>query len=177
MVKPKAAVFASGTGSNFTAIMEADDLRCDVALLVCDVQTAKVIEKAKRLNVQTYVFHPKSFANKSAYETELLHVLREYGIDWVFLAGYMRLIGDVLLEAYSGKIVNIHPSYLPEFPGKDAIGQAYRAGVSETGVTIHFVDEGMDTGPIIKQEKVSIQTDDTIETLAKKIHALEHELY
>src|SRR5690606_15444032 len=90
---------------------------------------------------------------------------------------YMRIVGPTLLGAYEGRIVNIHPSLLPDFPGKDAIGDAFRAGVGKTGVTVHYIDEGIDTGPIIAQEEVVVEADDTLETLAQKIHAVEHELY
>ena len=103
--------------------------------------------------------------------------LRDHQIDFIILAGYMRLIGDTLLNAYENKIVNIHPSLLPAFPGKDAIGQAYRAGVKVTGVTVHYVDAGMDTGPIIAQQAVEVAYGDTEDMIAEKIHKVEHVLY
>jgi phosphoribosylglycinamide formyltransferase-1 len=98
-------------------------------------------------------------------------------VRWIALAGYMRLIGPTLLEPYRGRIVNIHPALLPAFPGKDAIGQALCAGVRVTGVTVHLVDEGIDTGPPIAQARVPIYPDDTAATLAERIHAVEHQLY
>lgn len=103
--------------------------------------------------------------------------LQDLEVEWIFLAGYMRLIGETLLSQYEGRIVNIHPSLLPDFPGKDAIGQAYRAGVSKTGVTIHYVDEGMDTGPIIAQEEIERLPEETEEQLKTRIQAVEHRLY
>ncbi|ATO37272.1 MULTISPECIES: phosphoribosylglycinamide formyltransferase [Geobacillus] len=174
------AVFASGSGTNFQAIVDAvkrGELPADLALLVCDRPGAKVIERAERENVPTFVFSPKDYPSKAAFESEILRELSERQIEWIALAGYMRLIGPTLLSAYEGKIVNIHPSLLPAFPGKDAIGQAYRAGVLETGVTIHYVDEGMDTGPVIAQRAVPIVPGEPIEALEARIHAVEHELY
>ncbi len=174
------AVFASGSGSNFEAIVQATrDGRLagvDVSLLVCDKPGAYVIERAARLGVPCRVFDPKSYPDKAAYETELVETLRERGISFVVLAGYMRLVGPVLLSAYEGRMINLHPSLLPAFPGKDAIGQALAYGVKQTGVTVHFVDAGMDTGPIISQVAVPVGEEDTAETLADRIHQVEHEL-
>ena len=177
MSKQRAAIFASGTGSNFEAVMDKSNLACDVVLLVCDKPEATVIEKANRTGVPTYVFEPKKYASKEAYEQKLVEKLREEQIDWIFLAGYMRLVGPTLLQAFEGKIINIHPSLLPAFPGKDAIGQAYRAGVQTTGVTVHYVDAGIDTGPIISQKEVPILPEDTEDTLKQRIQQVEHSLY
>ncbi|WP_156856875.1 phosphoribosylglycinamide formyltransferase [Oceanobacillus sp. AG] len=177
MSKVKVAVFASGTGSNFQAMLDADNLPCEIVLLVCDQQQAGVLDKAKQHGIETFVFSAKNYESKEAYESEIAEQLRRKGIEWIFLAGYMRLIGPTLLGAYEGKIVNIHPSYLPAFPGKDAIDQALEAGVEETGVTVHFIDEGMDTGPIIRQETVSVSVNDTKEMLQKRIQEVEHRLY
>ena len=177
MNRVKAAVFASGTGSNFQAIMETENLGCDIALLVCDQPEAKVIEKAEALHVPTLVFQAKQYESKEDFETMIRNKLQESDIQWIFLAGYMRLIGPTLLRAFEGRIINIHPSLLPQFPGLDAIGQAFRAKVKLTGVTIHYVDEGMDTGPIIAQEEVPISKTDTYEQLQQKIQQVEHRLY
>ncbi|WP_249871752.1 phosphoribosylglycinamide formyltransferase [Oceanobacillus saliphilus] len=177
MSKVKAAVFASGSGSNFQAIMETNDLACDVVLLVCDKPGAGVLEKAKKYGVPSFVFEPKQFASKAEYEKLIVQKLQESGVTWVFLAGYMRIAGPTLLEAYEGKIVNIHPSLLPDFPGIDAIGQAFKANVDVTGVTVHFIDAGIDTGPIIAQEPVDILKEDTETSLKERIQKVEHELY
>jgi phosphoribosylglycinamide formyltransferase-1 len=174
------AIFASGSGSNFQAIIDAiqeGKLDAQVNLLVCDQPNAFVIERAKNAGIPSFVFQAKQFKSKEAYETEIVQELNKRDVEFVVLAGYMRLIGSVFLNEYQGRIVNIHPSLLPAFPGKDAIGQAIRAGVKESGVTVHFVDEGMDTGPIIAQESVSIDVNDTSESLQPKIHAIEHKLY
>ncbi|MFX3625089.1 MAG: phosphoribosylglycinamide formyltransferase [Ectobacillus sp.] len=174
------AVFASGNGSNFQAIIDAAKagiLDGEIVLLVCDKPGAKAIERAKQHHIPAFVFAPKEYPSKEAFEAVILEQLRALEVEWVILAGYMRLIGGTLLRAYGGKIINIHPSLLPSFPGKDAIGQALQAGVKITGVTIHYVDEGMDTGPIIAQEAVRIEDDDTRESLQQKIQKIEHKLY
>ncbi|MGY0694790.1 phosphoribosylglycinamide formyltransferase [Virgibacillus sp. FSP13] len=176
----KAAVFASGTGSNFQAIMETameGKLACDIVLLVCDRPGAEVIEKAKEFGVSTFVFNPKHFPSKEAHEQEVVDKLKFMDVEWIFLAGYMRIIGPTLRNQFEKKIVNIHPSLLPAFPGKDAIGQAFSARAKTTGVTIHYVDAGMDTGPIIAQQEVEILPDDTKEALQEKIQRVEHRLY
>ncbi|TXC85724.1 phosphoribosylglycinamide formyltransferase [Metabacillus litoralis] len=176
----KLAVFASGNGSNFQAIFDSIKLGetdAEISLVVSDKPQAGVIERAKSVNVPAYCFIPKEYEAKADYEHAILSVLENNKIDFVILAGYMRLIGDTLLNAYENRIVNIHPSLLPAFPGKDAVGQAFQAGVKVTGVTVHFVDAGMDTGPIIAQKAIEIEAEDTIEAIAKKIHKVEHMLY
>ena len=176
----KIAVFASGSGSNFQSILDSikdGSLQAEIVLLVCDQPTAYVIERAKKENIPTFIFSAKAYDSKTAFETEILNQLQERKAEFIILAGYMRLIGETLLAAYSHKIVNIHPSLLPSFPGKDAIGQAFYAGVKLTGVTVHYVDEGMDTGPIIDQRAVEVKEDDTRETLQKRIQETEHILY
>lgn len=180
MTNLKAAIFASGTGSNFQAIMEANqenELGCEIVLLVCDKPGAKVIKKATDFGITTCVVEPKAFPSKEAYEQEVVSKLRKEKVDWIFLAGYMRIVGPTLLQAYDRFIVNIHPSLLPAFPGLDAIGQAFRAHVQTTGVTVHYIDEGVDTGPIIDQEALEILSTDTEETLKQRIQEIEHRLY
>ena len=174
------AVFASGNGSNFQAIADAikeGKLEADICLVVCDRKDAYVIERARMENIPVFSFSAKQYENKAGYEREILDELHIHGVEFIILAGYMRLIGSTLLGEYSHRIVNIHPSLLPAFPGKDAIGQAFKAKVKETGVTIHYVDEGMDTGPIIAQEVVPILNGDTKDILQKRIQELEHDLY
>ncbi|MEC3885188.1 phosphoribosylglycinamide formyltransferase [Halobacillus sp. HZG1] len=174
------AVFASGTGSNFDAIVskvESGELEANIALLVCDRIGAPVIEKAQKHEIDTVVYRAKSFSDKAAYEQAVLEDCRQRGIEFIVLAGYMRLIGPTLLKPYERRIVNIHPSLLPAFPGKDAIGQALEKKVKVTGVTVHFVDDGMDTGPIIAQEAIDIDETDTADDVKDKIQAVEHRLY
>lgn len=176
----KIAIFASGSGSNFEAIVQAVQSGrlkgVEVVLLVCDKPGAKVLERAERLGVEAFVFSPKEYPDKAAFETEILAELKKRDVSLVVLAGYMRLIGETLLQAYGGRIINLHPSLLPSFPGKDAIGQALAHGVKVTGVTVHFVDAGLDTGPIIAQTPVAVEQNDTAETLAARIHQVEHQL-
>jgi phosphoribosylglycinamide formyltransferase-1 len=178
-IKPKIAVFASGNGSNFQAIADAirdGKLHAELALVVTDRPEAFVVERARRLEIESFSFVPAKFDSKQLYEEMLKEKLEEYGIEWLVLAGYMRLIGPVLLEAFENRIVNIHPSVLPAFPGKDAIGQTMASGAETAGVTVHFVDAGMDTGSIISQKSFPIAGRGRSE-VEDEIHRLEHELY
>lgn len=174
------AVFASGNGSNFQAIVDAvqaGKLDVSIELLVCDKPQAPVVARAERAGVEAFLFKPKDYASREAYEQEILQKLSEKQVDLVVLAGYMRIITPVLVDAFEGRMVNIHPSMLPSFPGVNAIGQALQYGVKVTGVTVHYVDGGLDSGPIIAQRAVDVLADDTEETLAVRIHAIEQELY
>lgn len=176
----KIALFASGNGSNVQAMAEAiaaGDIPAEIALLVCDKPGAYVLERAQSLGIPTFVFNPKSYESKTAFETDIVSRLQAAGVEYIFLAGYMRLIGITLLQAYRNRIINIHPSLLPAFPGKDAIGQAFDAGVKISGVTVHFVDEGMDTGPIIAQKCLHLEEGMTREELQKAIQQIEYQLY
>ncbi|MEH7114909.1 phosphoribosylglycinamide formyltransferase [Neobacillus niacini] len=176
----KIAVFASGNGSNFQAIidmLQTGELEADIALLVCDNPGAFAVERANAAHIPTFSFNPKEYSTKEAYEKVIIEKLLNYGVEFIALAGYMRLLGPTLLSEYSGRIVNIHPSLLPAFPGKDAIGQALASKAKWTGVTIHYVDEGMDTGPVIVQERVRISEKETKESLQRKIQNIEHKLY
>lgn len=174
------AVFASGNGTNFQAICDAaacGNVPADIVLLVCDQPGAGVIARAEKAGVETLVVNRKSFPSKQAFEASIVEACRSSRAEWIILAGYMRLLGKTMLEAYPHKIVNIHPALLPSFTGLDAIGQAFRKGVKITGITVHYVDEGMDSGPIIAQKAVPVEPGDTLETLEARIHACEHVLY
>ncbi|WP_027094161.1 phosphoribosylglycinamide formyltransferase [Cohnella thermotolerans] len=173
------AVFASGSGSNFQALAAAirdAGLPATIALLVCDKPAAGVVRRAEALRVPTFLFDPKSYPSREAYEAEILGRLRDEGVELVVLAGYMRLITDVLVKPYYGRMINVHPALLPAFPGVRAVRQALEYGVKLTGVTVHYVDGGMDSGPIIAQQAVEIRDDDTEESLTERVHAVEHEL-
>ena len=175
----KVAVFASGSGSNFQAIQEAilrHELDATIQVVVTDKPGAGVVKRAQAFHIPVVEFLPKAFFSKEAYERAIISALEERNVEFIVLAGYMRLIGPVLLKKYEGRIVNIHPSYLPAFPGKDAIGQAMAANVDVTGVTVHYVDAGMDTGPIIAQQEVEVVKGNREATEAR-IHAVEHVLY
>jgi len=176
----KIAVFASGTGSNFQAIAKACEkgvINGQITLLVCDKPDAKVIGKAKDMNIEVFTVLAKEYEDRAAYEKVILAQLRGQGIELLVLAGYMRLVGNTLLEAYPNKIINIHPSLLPAYPGLNSIKRAFEEGESETGVTVHYVDSGMDTGPIIAQRVVEIDDEDTLDALEERMHQVEHELY
>ena len=179
MRKTRLAVFASGSGSNYEAIVEAcRDGRIDaeVVLLVCDKPGAKVLERAKRYGTESYAFTPKEFESREAYESVIADMLDERGVDFVCLAGYMRIVGKVLLSRYENRIVNIHPSLLPSFKGAHAIQDAVDYGVKIFGVTTHFVDETLDGGRIIDQGAIVYEGSD-IEELTNLIHNIEHKLY
>lgn len=175
--RTRVAIFASGTGSNFDAIMTNQDRGFDVVMVVCDRPKADVIGKAAGYGVETLVCDPTNFTSKEAYEEEIAQKLSRKKVEFIVLAGYMRIIGATLLKKYEHKIVNIHPSLLPSFRGKDAVGQALDAGVKVSGVTIHYVDEGVDTGPIIAQEPVTVFPFDTRDSLQARIQQVEHVLY
>ncbi len=173
------AVFASGQGTNFQAIVDAvqeGKLDVSIELLVCDKPAAPVVERAKRAGVEAFVFTPKDYPSREAYETEILTELERRQVDLIVLAGYMRIITPVLIEPYYGRMINIHPSLLPSFPGVNGIGQALEYGVKVTGVTVHFVDGGLDSGPIIAQTSVAVENEDTEDALAVRIHAAEQQL-
>ena len=175
----KIAVFASGSGSNFQALQESierGELAASVELVVTDKPGAYVVTRADQFGIPVLELAPKMFGSKAAYEEAIIAELRSRDVEWIVLAGYMRLVSDVLLEAYPNRIVNIHPSLLPSFPGKDAIGQAMEHGVKLTGVTVHYVDAGMDTGPIIAQTAVEVVDGDRAAT-EERIHKAEHVLY
>ncbi len=174
------AIFASGLGSNFKAIQEAIEnqmLNAKIELLISDKPKCLAIERAKYLNIKVFSFDAKNYAAKEIYESEILKRLINHSIDLVVLAGYMKIIGPVLLKGFKGKILNIHPSLLPAFKGKDAIGQAIKAKVNVTGVTIHYVNEELDSGRIIAQEELDISKMESRLEVEENIHKIEHRLY
>lgn len=175
----KIAVFASGNGSNFEALAAAcarKEIDAEIALMVCDKPGAYVCERAAKYGVDTFVFKPKSYASKEAFEKEIADRLDACGVELVCLAGYMRIIGSELLSRYGGRIVNIHPALLPSFPGAHAIRDSFDFGVKVFGVTIHYVDATLDGGKIISQAPVTYYGND-IDELETRIHAVEHRLY
>lgn len=179
MKRTKLAVFASGSGSNYEAIVKAcceGLINAEVVLLVCDKPGAKVLERAARYGTECFAFNPKDYASREEYESVIADMLDEHGVEYVCLAGYMRIVGRVLLERYEQRIVNIHPSLLPSFKGAHAIQDAVDYGVKIFGVTTHFVDETLDGGRIIDQGAVVYEGSD-IEELTTMIHNIEHKLY
>jgi phosphoribosylglycinamide formyltransferase-1 len=177
---PNISVFASGSGTNFQAIADAINngtIPARIALLVCDKPDAFVLQRAEKEGITTFVFEPKKFVSKAHYEQQILMELRKYEVEWIFLAGYMRIIGRTLLNAYPEKIVNIHPALLPAFPGANGIQDAYQYGVKVFGVTVHFVDESVDTGKIIDQDSFKIWGSESLEEVENQIHKIEYEIY
>ena len=170
----KLAVFASGSGTNFESLVKQG---IPITFLFTDKRDAKALARAEKLGIQSHTFALKEFEDKAAYETELLNLLAQYDIDLIVLAGYMKIVSPTLLQAYEVRIINIHPAYLPEFPGAHGIEDAWRAGVTESGVTIHYVDAGVDTGQIIAQRRVPVLPDDTLETFEARVHEMEYVLY
>ena len=174
------AVFASGKGSNFGAIVRAAKkgiFKANLALLVCDNPKALVLGKAKRAAVMAVLVKREDFSSKSDFENKIIQHLEENKIDLIVMAGFMRILSAELVNRFRNKIINIHPALLPSFKGSRGIKDAFLYGVKVTGVTVHFVDELMDHGPIILQKEVGIEEDDTLESLEAKIHRLEHKLY
>ncbi len=170
--KPSIVVLASGNGSNFQVLAEkslSGELIANVRALIVD-RACGAIERAKKLGIEVIIL------SKPWYE-DFEKVINDLKPDLVVLAGFMRIIPEHIVAKYFPRIVNIHPSLLPAFPGKDAIKQAYDYGVKVTGITIHFVDAGVDTGPIIFQKAIGIEESWDLETLESKIHELEHENY
>jgi len=171
---------ASGSGSNFENIVkeiQAGRVKAQAALLICDKPGAGVLARAEKLKVPAVLVDRKAFASKEEFEAEIVRQFELTGIDLIVLAGYMRILSDTFVLRYWGRIINIHPSLLPAFPGAHGIKDAFEARVKETGVTVHFVDTGVDTGKIILQGKVPVAAGDTLETLEAKVHAVEYQIY
>jgi len=176
----KIALFASGNGSNFQAIVdeiEKGALAAEIAVLVTDKPDCYAVERAKKHNIPVFSFVPKNYASKDEYEREIAFYLIEKNVSLIVLAGYMKLIGEVLLTAFPNRIINIHPALLPAFPGKNGIKQAFDYGVKVFGVTVHYVDAGVDTGKIIAQESFKAEGNETLQEIEQKIHSIEHQLY
>jgi phosphoribosylglycinamide formyltransferase-1 len=175
-------VLGSGKGSNFVAIADAcaaGTVPAEVALVLSDVAEAGILDRARARGIPARFLPPGKFRTKLDEEAErnYIEALRAAEVDLVVLAGFMRVLKDAFLQAFAGRIVNIHPSLLPSFPGLAAWEQALAHGVRVTGCTVHFVDAGVDSGPIIGQQTVPVLDDDTAETLHQRIHAAEHALY
>lgn len=176
------AVFGSGSGSNYQAIsdaIETGELNARIACVFADVENAFILERAKKNG------HPAIYLDCTPFKTKLdgeaeqraIDLIKQNGGDFIALAGFMRIVKPKLLQAFAGRIINIHPSLLPNFPGLHAGQQALDAGATETGCTVHFVDDGIDTGPIIIQKKVPVLPNDTEESLMNRIHEQEHIAY
>ena len=181
MARIKVGVVASGRGSNFQSIVDAvaqGRLDVDLAILVCNVPGALVVERAQKAGVPCVVIdHTKFGKDREAFEREVVKELRDHGVDLVVHAGFMRIVTSYYISQFPRRILNIHPALLPAFPGAHGVRDALAHGVKVTGVTIHFVDESVDGGPIILQKAVPVLDGDTEETLAARILEWEHQLF
>lgn len=176
----KIAVLASGRGTNLEAILEAEKrgaIAGRVELVISDRSAAPALEKAERSGVRTLFLNPREYAGRESYDRALVDELKAARIDLVALAGFMRLLSAHFVSVFPLQILNIHPSLLPAFPGTDGVEQAFAYGVKVTGCTVHFVDEGLDSGPIILQEAVPVIQKESVKTLHERIQAVEHRLY
>lgn len=173
----RCAVFASGRGSNFRRITQViQDSPHQVCCLICDKEKAPVLGLAGELSIPAHCF-PYRGRTREEVEQDILSLLRKYNPDLVVLAGYMRLLSSSFLEAYPDNIINIHPSLLPQYPGTRGIEESYASGDRELGITIHYVDSGLDTGPVILQKSFERTGEESLEEIEERIHRLEHTYY
>ena len=180
MGKLRLGVLASGRGSNLQSIMDAaaaGKIKAEVAAVISDNKDAFALERARKAGIPALHVNPKNFGSKDEYERAIVKLLKEHDVQLVCLAGYMRIVGKVILDAFPNGVINIHPALLPSFPGLHGQQQAWDYGVKYSGCTVHFVDEGMDTGPIIIQAVIPVFDEDTADTLAARILEQEHIIY
>lgn len=176
----KIGIFASGRGSNAEALYQAmldGIIDGDLKLILTDHKEAGIVDKARTWGIPLLIIERVDYPSKEAFEEAQVQALAPYDLDVLVLAGYMRLLGQTLIDAYGGRILNIHPALLPSFPGLHAQGQAVAAGVKVAGCTVHFVDLGMDSGPIIMQNTVPVYASDTEDSLAARLLPVEHKTY
>jgi phosphoribosylglycinamide formyltransferase 1 len=171
--EPRIAVLASGNGTNLQALLDDPVIRPWIAFVVSDRDSAVALARAEAHGVPFTIVRADAYPARSAFDDAMLEVLRAAEIDHLVLAGYLRLLGPELVRAFDGRILNVHPSLLPAFPGAHAIRDAVAAGADPTGVTVHYVDEGLDSGPVLAQEPVPLEPRATLE---ERIHAVEHRL-
>ena len=176
----KIGVLVSGSGTNLQAFIDAiaaKELDAEIVLVVSSRPDAYGIERAKAANIPVLVLNKGVYADPKAADARIVAALQEAGAEYVFMAGYMRMVTPVMLDAFPNRVVNLHPALLPSFKGAHGIQDAFDAGVKYTGVTVHFANAEYDKGPIIAQEPVAVLETDTVETLEERIHAVEHRLY
>ena len=181
MLEPRPiAILASGSGSNLQALLDAEaagSLGCRTSVVITDRPGIRALERANEAGVPTEVVDWESFRDREGFSSAICDVADRHGADGMVLAGFMRILSPVAVERFPNRIINVHPALLPAFPGAHAVRMALDHGVTITGVTVHFVDEQVDHGPIIAQEPVAVADDDTESTLHARIQAVEHELY
>ena len=180
MKKCRLGVLVSGSGTNLQAIIDAGEGRsypAEAVLVISNRPDAYALERAKKKKIPAAVIPHGDYPSREEFEKAMIRRLDEAKVDLVVLAGFMRVLSPVFVRHYPNRIMNIHPALLPSFPGVGAVEKAWKYGVKMTGVTVHFVDDGTDTGPIILQKEVPVGETETLETLEKKIHAAEHQLF
>ncbi len=175
--KTRVGVFVSGSGSNLQALIDAKIPSVEIVVVVSNNPDAYAIERAKKNKIPVEVIDHRNYSSREDFEREIQKRLDQYKIDLIALAGFMRILTPLFIRNYKHRIINLHPALLPSFPGTNAVKQALMYGVKFTGCTVHFVDEGVDTGPIILQAVVPIYDTDTEESLLKRIHKEEHKIY
>ena len=176
----KIAILASGSGTNAQAMIDKaaqGTLDVSIALIVCNRPGAGVIARAEKAGIPCLVLDHKTFADRESFDACMVQALREAGAELVVLAGYMRLLTPVFLEAFAGRVINIHPALLPSFPGVHGGADACEYGVKISGCTVHFVEEKMDSGPVIIQAAVPVNPGEEVDDLMQRIHAMEHRIY
>ncbi|MCJ2541634.1 phosphoribosylglycinamide formyltransferase [Thermostichus vulcanus] len=173
-------ILASGNGSNFAAIAQAiqsGDLKAQIAVVITNNPTAYVRQRAEQWGIPCVLLNHREYPQREALDAAMIEVLKQYRVEWVIMAGWMRLVTEVLIAAYPGRILNLHPSLLPSFKGLHAVEQALEYGVKITGCTVHLVTLEMDSGPIVAQAAVPVLPDDTVASLYQRIQVQEHRLY
>ena len=173
-------VLISGRGSNLQALIDASecgDIPAKISIVISNKSDAYGLERAKKHNIPAVFINPRDFSDKNSYERKIVETLKQYNVGLVCLAGYMKIVGEVILTEYKGKMINIHPSLLPKYPGLHAQKQALEDKAKVSGATVHFVDEGCDTGSIILQAEVPVLENDTEDSLSARILEQEHKIY
>ncbi len=179
-MRKRIAVFASGFGSNLQALIDygrKNDLNGDIVLVFSNNKNAYALKRARKNKIKTAFMNPSSYATRKHYDAKIIELLEKEKIDLVVLAGYMFILSHDFVSRFKNRILNIHPALLPSFKGAHGIKDAFDYGVRVTGVTVHFVDEGLDSGPIILQEALVVDQGETMEELEEKIHKIEHKIY
>jgi len=176
----KISVLASGNGSNLQSIIdkiENGELNGKIIAVISDKRKSYALERARKHNIKDIYVKVKDFETREAFDVHIAGILKEQGTDLVVLAGFMRILSEKFVNEFYGKLINIHPALLPKYPGIHSIERAYKDKEKSTGVTVHYVDSGVDTGPIIKQIEVPIKENDTLDELEERVHKVEHEIY
>lgn len=177
VVQARVAVLASGAGTNLQALLDDDVVGPWIALVVSDRGDAGALERARAREVEAAFLDPAAHRDRAAFDRALLELLLDRSIDVVALAGFMRIVGRDLVRAFAGRMLNVHPALLPAFPGTTSVADALAWGVKVTGVTVHFVDEEVDHGPVVSQEAIAVSPDDDWDSLEARVHEVEHRLF